>query len=47
MSNVLNILIIEDEPAIADNLIHVLEMDGYQVSWFATAGEGAQLSQSE
>ncbi len=40
MSNVLNILIIEDEPAIADNLIHVLEMDGYQVSWFATAGEG-------
>lgn len=40
MSNVLNILIIEDEPAIAENLIHVLEVDGYQVSWFTTAGEG-------
>jgi two-component system catabolic regulation response regulator CreB len=36
----LNILIIEDEPAIAENLIHVLEMDGYQVDWFSTAGEG-------
>ena len=40
MSNVLNILIIEDEPAIAENLIHMLEMDGYQVSWFSTAREG-------
>ncbi|MCM0147191.1 response regulator [Photobacterium galatheae] len=39
-SRVLNILIIEDEPAIADTLIHVLELDGYQVSWFPTAGEG-------
>ncbi|CCO45026.1 Beta-lactamase response regulator [Vibrio nigripulchritudo SOn1] len=36
----MNILIIEDEPAIAENLIHVLEMDGYQVDWFSTAGEG-------
>lgn len=36
----MNILIIEDEPAIADTLIHVLELDGYQVSWFPTAGEG-------
>ncbi|MCG7499217.1 response regulator [Vibrio sp. Of7-15] len=40
MSNILNILIIEDEPAIAENLIHVLEVDGYQVSWFTTAGAG-------
>ncbi|QUJ66297.1 response regulator [Photobacterium sp. GJ3] len=40
MGPVLNILIIEDEPAIADTLIHVLEMDGYQVRWFPTAGEG-------
>ncbi|MCL1108754.1 response regulator [Shewanella schlegeliana] len=32
------IVIIEDEPAIADNLIHVLEMDGFKVCWFA-AGE--------
>ncbi|BCL71853.1 DNA-binding response regulator [Vibrio nigripulchritudo] len=36
----MNILIIEDEPSIAENLIHVLEMDGYQVDWFSTAGEG-------
>lgn len=34
------ILIIEDEFTIAENLIHVLEMDGYRVTWFPTAGEG-------
>lgn len=34
------VIIIEDESAIADNLIHVLEMDGYHVEWFTTAGEG-------
>ncbi|CED57891.1 two component transcriptional regulator [Aliivibrio wodanis] len=34
------ILIIEDEFTIAENLIHVLEMDGYEVNWFPTAGEG-------
>ncbi|MUK92856.1 response regulator [Aliivibrio fischeri] len=34
------ILIIEDELSIADNLIHVLEMDGFEVTWCATAGEG-------
>lgn len=33
-------MIIEDEPAIADNLIHVLAMDGYHPEWFSTAGEG-------
>lgn len=36
----MNIVIIEDEPAIADTLIHVLEMDGFSVSWFSTASEG-------
>ncbi len=40
MNETLTVLIIEDEPAIAENLIHVLEMEGYKVSWFSTAGEG-------
>ncbi|CAH0529371.1 response regulator [Vibrio hippocampi] len=40
MTDQSTVLIIEDEPAIAENLIHVLETDGYHVAWFATAGEG-------
>ncbi|WCP70242.1 response regulator (plasmid) [Vibrio tubiashii] len=40
MSDPLTVVIIEDEPAIADTLIHVLEMDGYPVQWFATAEQG-------
>lgn len=34
------IVIIEDEKAIADTLIHTLEMDGFSVVWFDTAGAG-------
>lgn len=40
MSAKATIVIIEDEPAIADNLIHVLEMDGFNVCWFATGEQG-------
>ncbi|RYV01638.1 two-component system response regulator [Shewanella sp. OPT22] len=40
MGEQLTVAIIEDEPAIAENLIHVLEADGYSVQWFTTAGEG-------
>ncbi len=40
MSNHITVVIIEDEQAIAENLIHVLEADGYHTEWFATAGEG-------
>ncbi len=40
MNDNLTILIIEDEPAIAENLIHVLEVEGYKVNWFSTAREG-------
>ncbi|KLV05505.1 transcriptional regulator [Photobacterium aquae] len=40
MSEKSTVVIIEDEQAIAENLIHVLEMDGYHPAWFATAGEG-------
>ena len=36
------VVIIEDEKAIADTLIHTLEMDGFAVQWFATAGEGLE-----
>lgn len=41
----MNIIIIEDEPAIADTLVHVLEMDGFSVHWFTTAGEGLAFLQ--
>lgn len=34
------VVIIEDEKAIADTLIHTLEMDGFNVAWYDTAGAG-------
>ncbi|MGS0680701.1 response regulator [Shewanella sp. 125m-7] len=40
MSAKATVVIIEDEPAIADNLIHVLEMEGFNVCWFATGKQG-------
>ncbi|MDA0120806.1 MULTISPECIES: response regulator [Vibrio] len=46
MSDKTTIVIIEDELAIAENLIHVLEMDGYQPMWFSTAGEGLAYIES-
>ncbi|MGF1727759.1 response regulator [Photobacterium nomapromontoriensis] len=46
MSDKLTVLIIEDEPAIAENLIHVLEMDSYETYWFSTAGEGLAFLRS-
>jgi two-component system catabolic regulation response regulator CreB len=36
------VVIIEDEKAIADTLIHTLETDGFKVAWFATAGAGLE-----
>ncbi|NMM42727.1 response regulator [Pseudoalteromonas arctica] len=36
------VVIIEDEKAIADTLIHTLEIGGFAVHWFATAGEGLE-----
>lgn len=36
------VVIIEDEKAIADTLIHTLEMDGFKVAWFSTAGAGLE-----
>jgi two-component system catabolic regulation response regulator CreB len=34
------ILIVEDEPAIADNLVYALETEGFECRWCATGGEG-------
>lgn len=34
------ILIIEDEPAIADNLVYALETEGFECKWCATGGDG-------
>lgn len=37
------ILIIEDEPAIADNIVYALELDGFAGMWCATGGEGLRV----
>lgn len=34
------ILIVEDEPAIADTLLYALETEGFECRWCATGGEG-------
>jgi two-component system, OmpR family, catabolic regulation response regulator CreB len=34
------ILIIEDEPAIADNIVYALETEGFLCRWCSTGGEG-------
>ncbi len=47
MSTSHRIVIIEDEYAIAENLIHVLEIEGYQVNWFPNASEGIAFLDSE
>lgn len=36
------ILLIEDEPAIADAVVYALSTDGFEVIWCATGEEGAQ-----
>lgn len=33
-----NILIVDDEPAIADTLIYALEADGFSTQWLGLAG---------
>ena len=34
------VLVFEDEPSIADNIVYALETEGVEASWCATAGEG-------
>ena len=43
----LRILIIEDEPAIADNIVYALETEGFQCKWCATGGEGLAALDAE
>ncbi|WP_028863781.1 response regulator [Psychromonas aquimarina] len=43
----MNILIIEDEAAIADTLIHVLTLDGFQVEWVPTGTQGLAVLQQK
>ncbi len=40
------ILIIEDEPAIADNILYALKTEGFECVWFATGGEGLRALES-
>ena len=41
------ILIVEDEPAIVDNIRYALETDGFETLWHATGGEVMPLLESE
>lgn len=41
------ILIIEDEPAIADTLVYALKTDGFEVTWKNLAADGLQHLQSQ
>lgn len=34
------VLVVEDEPSIADNIVYALSTEGYQVHWRASGGEG-------
>ncbi|MCU9949446.1 two-component system response regulator CreB [Pseudomonas solani] len=38
-----NILIVEDEAAIADTLVYALQADGFDVTWLSLAGEALEL----
>ena len=37
------ILIVEDEPSIAENIVYALTSEGYQAHWRASGGEGLSL----
>lgn len=41
----MNILLIEDEPAIADTVVYALESEGYSVDWQNTGELGIKASQ--
>jgi len=42
-----HILIVEDEPSIADTLLFVLQSEGFKVTWKTLAGDALQLLQSD
>ena len=39
------ILVVEDEPAIADNITYALRTEGFEVTWCSTAGEALRILQ--
>lgn len=41
------ILVVEDEPAIADTIVYALESDGFTVQWCATGTAALQATRSE
>lgn len=41
------ILIIEDEPAIADNVVYALETEGFRTRWVRLGAEGLQVLRNE
>jgi two-component system catabolic regulation response regulator CreB len=41
------ILVVEDEPAIADNITYALSTEGFEVVWCATAGEAATVLEND
>ena len=41
-----HILIVEDEPSIADTLIFVLQAEGFSVTWKSLAGEALKFLQN-
>jgi two-component system catabolic regulation response regulator CreB len=41
------ILVVEDEPAIADNIHYALSTEGFEVLWCATAGEATGILESQ
>ena len=42
-----SILVIEDEPSIADNIVYALESEGFSAHWCATAGDGLSAAQQQ
>ena len=41
------ILIIEDEPAIADNVVYALESEGFEVRWVRLGADGLEILRTE
>jgi len=42
-----HVLIVEDEPAIADTLVYALQAEGFGVTWLSLAGEALALHERE
>lgn len=42
-----NILVVEDEPAIAENITYALNQDGFKTDWFATGYEALRYYRNE